>query len=60
MMANATVGGLRWLITIIFRCVQIIMPKAIVPICWNRYDVTNFHYDYTNVLLQMEEGKHSG
>ncbi|MCP4105364.1 MAG: hypothetical protein GY749_07495 [Desulfobacteraceae bacterium] len=44
---------LRWLIAIIFRYAKVIIPKAIVSICSNDYDMPKFQYDDADVLLQM-------
>jgi hypothetical protein len=41
------------LITIIFKCLQVIIPKAIVSICISDHDMPIFQYDNANVLLQM-------
>ncbi len=44
---------LPWLITIVFRCVQDIIPKVIEPIHRNDYDMSGSEYDDVNVPLQM-------
>ncbi len=46
---------LRWLITLVFRLIQVIIPNAIVSIvsiCRKDYDMPNFQHDETDVLLQ--------
>lgn len=42
----------RWLIKLTFRYIQVIIPKAIVTICTNEYDMPDSQYDDANVFLQ--------
>lgn len=42
----------RWLITIVFNCAQVVIPIHIIFIDCSEYDLPNFQYDDANVFLQ--------